>query len=350
MAFRNLTAAVSFNIQYKAVNGLSLELTVWAPKTGGDALRPAFVNFHPGGLTGGIRTDWLPRYLVDEALGQGIICTTAEYRLLPRTPAVEILQDATDAYFFVRDKLSEELASRGLPSVDPERVGVSGLSGGGWCTAGIAALDIGVKALYCVYGMVGVDGPYYNTSKPEATIFGIPTTPTPAEFVRFNKLPELAGLPLIDYSKTREDYKQLGPEQLDDYDQNVYCIHLIQYGYWADQLAGTQGLSQKLHEPNLDRRKVIVPPELRKLFPILNIGPNYPPSALLHGIADDGVPVSDTDTWGAELDKRGIPNVVVRVPDAYHGFEVGLENNNDAPLWKDYVSKGVNFFLTHLKK
>ncbi|KZO91438.1 alpha/beta-hydrolase [Calocera viscosa TUFC12733] len=358
MAFPNIAAAVRFDIEYKSVKGLSLELTVWAPTAGqADAAGlsalsrcPACINFHPGGLTGGIRTDWLPEYLIDEALGQGIVCATVEYRLLPRTPAVEILQDATDAYFFVRDKLSDELLARGLPCIDPQRVGVSGLSGGGWCAATLGGLDIGVKAVFGIYGMVGVDSPYYNTVRPEATIFGIPPLPPPSDFARLSQLPELAGLPLIDFSKTREEYEKMGQNALDHYDQIVFSIHLIQYGCYANQITGTDGLSEKLSEPDLEKRKAIVPSNLHKLFPLLNIGPNYPLTALLHGTLDDGVPIEDSDNWKAQLDKVGAPNKLVRVPDAKHGFEVGLKNSNDEPLWHDYVSKAVGFFLKHLKE
>ncbi|KAL8278027.1 hypothetical protein RQP46_009659 [Phenoliferia psychrophenolica] len=82
---------------------------------------------------------------------------------------------------------------------------------------------------------------------------------------------------------------------------------------------------------------------------MLNITKTFPPSALIHGMADDGVPIAGSDEWKATLDSLGVPNVLSRVPGAGHGFEVGAENTAGSEMWEKYLRVPVDFFITALK-
>jgi acetyl esterase/lipase len=87
------------NIEYKNINGKSLQLDIYKPK---NIVKPAplLVFIHGGGWRGGQRSDYLV-YLVDFAK-RGYITATVSYRLLKDSPYPACAEDITDAvhWFF----------------------------------------------------------------------------------------------------------------------------------------------------------------------------------------------------------------------------------------------------------
>ncbi len=85
-------------------------------------------------------------------------------------------------------------------------------------------------------------------------------------------------------------------------------------------------------------------PELyREASPMQYLDKADPATLILHGTADNLVPVSQSDTLKARLDKLGIPNVYCRVPGWPHTMDLGQRVN-------DYSRKQMSsFFEKYLK-
>jgi len=85
-------------------------------------------------------------------------------------------------------------------------------------------------------------------------------------------------------------------------------------------------------------------PELyREASPMTFLDKTDPPTLILHGTADNLVPISQSDTLKARLDRLGIPNVYCRVPGWPHTMDIGQRVN-------DYSRKQMSdFFEKYLK-
>ena len=82
------------NIEYKNINGKSLQLDIYRPKESGTA-PPLLVFIHGGSWKSGERSDYLV-YLIDFAK-KGYITATVSYRLLDDGPYPACIEDVTDA-------------------------------------------------------------------------------------------------------------------------------------------------------------------------------------------------------------------------------------------------------------
>jgi acetyl esterase/lipase len=82
------------NIEYKNINGKSLQLDIYRPKNLNKTV-PLLVFIHGGGWRGGVRSDYLV-YLVAFAK-QGYMTATVSYRLLKDGPYPACAEDITDA-------------------------------------------------------------------------------------------------------------------------------------------------------------------------------------------------------------------------------------------------------------
>lgn len=152
------------NIEYKNVNGKSLQLDMYIPE---NIQKPAplLVFIHGGGWKGGERSDYLV-YLVAFAK-KGYITSTLSYRLLQDGLYPACAEDITEAfrwYFDNGDKYS----------YDPERIAVIGGSAGGhlamlaaygWKQHGTDSLPQSnrIKALVDIYGPVDLTTGYART-------------------------------------------------------------------------------------------------------------------------------------------------------------------------------------------
>jgi acetyl esterase/lipase len=85
-------------------------------------------------------------------------------------------------------------------------------------------------------------------------------------------------------------------------------------------------------------------PELyREASPMTFLDKTDPPTLILHGTADNLVPISQADTLKARLDRLGIPNVYCRVPGMPHTMDISQRVN-------DYSRKQMSdFFEKYLK-
>lgn len=85
-------------------------------------------------------------------------------------------------------------------------------------------------------------------------------------------------------------------------------------------------------------------PELyREASPVQYLDKNDPPTLILHGTSDDLVPVSQSDTLKAKLDRLGVPNVYCRVPLWPHTMDIVQRVN-------DYSQKQMELFFEQYLK
>ena len=157
------------NIEYKNVNGKSLQIDLYKPKNLTEPA-PLLVFVHGGGWKGGKRSDYLV-YLVDFA-EKGYVTATVSYRLKNDSIYPACVQDVSDAMHF----LFSNAAKYGY---DPDRVAMIGGSAGGHLvlmttydfkeptipldSVYLANRPHKIKAVVDIYGPVDMTTPYAQT-------------------------------------------------------------------------------------------------------------------------------------------------------------------------------------------
>jgi len=157
------------NIEYKSINGKSLQLDIYIPK---NIKKPAplLVFIHGGGWKGGQRSDYLI-YLVDFAK-RGYITATVSYRLLKDGPYPACAEDITDAVRWFYNNGEKY-------GYDPDRIALIGGSAGahlallaayGWkkhdvnpVNTEVAETVHRIKAVVDIYGPVDLTTKYART-------------------------------------------------------------------------------------------------------------------------------------------------------------------------------------------
>ncbi len=84
----------------------------------------------------------------------------------------------------------------------------------------------------------------------------------------------------------------------------------------------------------------------REASPIQYVSADDPPTLLVHGDADEAVPVAQSEALSASLRKAGVPVEVIVVPDGGHGARFPGKRDGSP----DYLAAMVRWFNTHLKR
>jgi len=127
--WKQRTAPLGQEVEYKRINGLPLYLYVLEPSTPEEGPRPAIVFFHGGGWVAGNLGQFNRQaaYLA----AHGMVVIQVDYRLLPAggvDPPRICAEDAKSAMRWVR-------AHAGKLNVDPNRIAAGGGSAGGYLAA-----------------------------------------------------------------------------------------------------------------------------------------------------------------------------------------------------------------------
>jgi len=193
------------NIEYKNVNGKSLQLDIYKPRNITEPA-PLLVFVHGGGWKGGKRSDYLV-YLIGYAK-KGYITATVSYRLKNDSIYPACVQDVSDAVHWLFSNADKF-------GYDPDRIAMIGGSAGGhlvlMTTYDLKAPQIQldstymnssrhkIKAVVDIYGPVDMTTPYAQTQDLVTGFIGHSYTEkpelyweaSPAKYLRENLPPTL---------------------------------------------------------------------------------------------------------------------------------------------------------------
>ncbi|KAM5349799.1 hypothetical protein ACJ41O_006304 [Fusarium nematophilum] len=280
------------------------------PKETDGSPSTVLIHYHGGFLIVGDRYSFLPYWLVHACASRKWIFVTPEYRLIPETTAHAALEDAVDAYEWVRSSLPN-LLGRPIGSVI-----LGGSSAGGYLALSTAsAVAEKPAALFSIYGMLDPAGSRYTTPGPN--IFGRPAIETAPVLQEFPK------------RKENEDRKVISAYPLPSdpsEDRRLALASALHIdALFPDYITGVDGLSRAI----ADRGVEAIPEEHHRIFPLStgNLA-NIPRTMLLHGVNDSAVPVECSVQAEKKLRAAGSEVLAEFLEDAEHGFDVQIGNVN----------------------
>ncbi|KAM0325852.1 hypothetical protein ACHAQA_007155 [Verticillium albo-atrum] len=278
---------------FKVASSLELTLDVTSNE---ENPQTAVVHYHGGYVVRGTKDSWPPVWLIETALRRGWAYVSPSYRLLPEASGTDVLDDALDAAKWVIDNISP-------------RIIIAGSSGGGYLSVATAAQLKSPKplAVLLVYGMLDFTIPPYITLGSSSG----QAPPLPDCDTVVKEIWESRGKGIID-----------ADEPLDFVtDKRAILIRALhQAALYPDVLTGEQGLSQKIREKGLDS----VDPAHYHLFPVaFGLTKDFPPTALLHGLADDSVDAVQSIRAEKKLRDLGVEVLLETVEGKGHGFDLG---------------------------
>lgn len=166
---------------YKTVNSHPVEAYVLVPKHAKSGNLPVIVRFHGGCLIIGaaLYPDWCPQYFIDYALENNAIVVAANYRLMPEANGLEILDDISDFWKWLKTDLNTHVKSvKPDVTADLNHVLVAGESAGGYLAiqSAITQPTGTIKAVLPTYPMIDMRADHY-TKAYDKNILGAPMLP-----------------------------------------------------------------------------------------------------------------------------------------------------------------------------
>jgi len=262
---------------YKTVPGCEICADVY--RAAGTAPTPGVVWIHGGCLMYGSRESIHPAHL-EAYLASGWSVVSIDYRLAPETQLPAIIEDLQDALRWVRER------GPSLYGMDPQRIAVIGHSAGGYLSLmSGCCVHPRPQAIVSFYGYGDIVADWY--SKPD---------------------PFYCRQPAV----TREQaYTAIGPTPISvprgPRAESPIYLYCRQNGLWPNVVGG--------HDPALE------PVFFAPYCPEQNVGPDYPPTLLLHGDQDTDVPYQQSVEMAAVLSRQGIENRLITIENGPHGFD-----------------------------
>ncbi|CAK5270515.1 unnamed protein product [Mycena citricolor] len=351
------------DVPYKQLRGGSeVCLDVYPPAaeflTGSVTRLPAVVYYHGGGMTVGTRTSWFPTWLQTRLNAKGILFISADYQLIPASSMHDVIRDVQDLFAF----LGNEATVFKVPGdagrtfgVDMASVAVAGSSAGGY-VAYLTALHATPKpkAVLSLYGL-GADFLNHQTLglKFEPFFLGREML-DPIDFAEFvypeNTKLDPTSESTLTYFPTTHPTKPGWPSN----PRLPLCRLLLQMGVFLDYLAGQhepslslalRPLLEKSSDPAILQEELgpLVPEEHRRIFPQLNITPEFPPTFFFHGSEDTAVLPSDSVHLHSLLKGAGVETKIIIIDGASHS----LDYHKDAEtMYKAHFEEMAGFLAT----
>jgi acetyl esterase/lipase len=291
-------------LAYKPASGTDIHADVYRPD--GASPLPGILWLHGGGLIFGDRTAIAPDQL-ERYLGAGFVVVSADYRLAPETKLDVIIEDLQDAYAWVRHQGPSRFG------IDRDRISVVGHSAGGYLTlmSGFR-VDPRPRALVSFYGYGDIVGSWY--SRPDPHYCREPEVPQ-RDARRAVRSTAITGVPFDSPAAARR------------WRFYLYCR---QHGLWPREVAG--------HDPEEE------PSWFEPYCPLRSVGPDYPPTMLIHGDRDTDVPFEQSMLMARELERQGLEHELLALEGRGHRFDgVGLSE----PLVAAVFDRVLSFLKTH---
>jgi dipeptidyl aminopeptidase/acylaminoacyl peptidase len=112
-------------------------------------------------------------------------------------------------------------------------------------------------------------------------------------------------------------------------DRGRFYLYCRQHGIWPKEVTG--------HDPDADDKA------FDPFCPVRNVTAQYPPTLLLHGESDTDVPYEQSVLMARELERTGVENRLITIPDGGHGFDgLGLDDPVVADAFREVIQ-----FLDH---
>ena len=283
---------------YKKAAGCEIKADVFSSTVGANS--PVAVWIHGGALIFGSRRLSPNARVVRSLLAAGLTVISIDYRLAPETKLPAIIEDAQDAFRWIR-------AHADTLQVEPERMAVCGGSAGGYLTLMTGfCVNPRPKALASFWGYGDIAGHWYSRPDPF--------------YVKQSAVPREEAFAAVGQTPLSEPPEKNSRERF-----YLYCR---QQGIWPKEVAG--------HDPDTEDRW------FDSYCPIRNLTREYPPTMLVHGTEDTDVPYQQSTAMAERLRDAGVEQRLVSVPGGGHGI-----NNIDAGE-QDRIYRDAAAFLMKL--
>ncbi|MGP4105884.1 alpha/beta hydrolase [Virgibacillus sp. L01] len=266
---------MSTTYTYKQLNNLEIKAELF-PTT--QEAAPLILYIHGGGLIWGTQND-INKEQVELFNDNGYHVLSIAYRLAPETKIPKIINDIQDSLVWVKEELPQHL------DFDHNKVIVMGNSAGGYLALMSGTFENRPDAIISFYGYGNILGDWYST---------------PSDY--FNKMPkvnESLAKQLIQKTETAE-----APITA-RYAIYLYCR---QQGVWPEYVTNPSTT------------------DLTQYCPVNLVDQEYPPTLLLHGDADEDVPLEESVNMQKALDEHQVKNKLITIPNGKHQFD---ENMSD---------------------
>ncbi|WVR09477.1 hypothetical protein IAU60_006545 [Kwoniella sp. DSM 27419] len=329
------------------VDGVDLPLRVF-PAASGEGRRPWMLWIHGGGFVGG--KHHLPNCWVWPAFHPlGVHIVSISYRYVPQVDMPALWTDIEKGYRWCRENLTKVLAeSDGCAEVDMDRWVVAGDSAGGHL-ASLAAIKFEPKpkVVIDIFGVVDLADPYMN----EPATFHIP--------LPFNTPEEVLQKELKDHDPANATTIsawtwEIEPEMSKE----------MRTTYWGAEYDA--GEKDKIRQ-DVNTYLSITGDRIRAMLPdakgeealqkaakawspthLIDTEDSYPTTVVMHGDADDIVPIEQSYQFADKIEKKGAQVKRIWCPGGKHSFD----NTMGDPAqegWKEYIQPCVDFVSQQLR-
>ncbi|KAJ5810607.1 uncharacterized protein N7503_002825 [Penicillium pulvis] len=300
-------------VLYKEINGSKITTDIYLPKTTSSSplKYPVVIDIHGGAfMLGHSKMVSMPQ--INDCLERGWIVLVPNHRLCPGVNLLEgPMQDIRDLLTWVYDgHLDAVLAEQGPHRVDVENVAAFGTSSGGHLALGLGFnTPKQPKAIFSLYGAVHFTHPFWKEKLPHVAA----KLPPNLEESFLNKIYDEVPVP-TDSSVSLEGQSESGASKGPNFSQP------------RDAFAFTQISSGNVIS-------VIYPPgepggsdEGYKLVdPVQNVSAEFPPTYIVHGLADTMVTIDVSRELHKRLSEAGVPCGMTEVPGEEHTFAMMMK-------------------------
>jgi acetyl esterase/lipase len=285
---------------YKTVGERQIKADVYQAAPG--ARKPAVMWIHGGALImGGGPPRWPDARFHAELLNRGFVVVSIDYRLAPETKLPGIIEDVQDAWRWVRQEGPKRFG------IDPDRIATAGGSAGGYLTLMTGfCCEPRPRVLVSYFGYGDITAPWLSQ---------------PDEFYRRQPL-----VPKEEAYRCAGGRVPSGPPIPNQ--RGRFYLYCRQQGIWPNEVSG--------RDPHTE------PKWFDRYCPIRNVTAQYPPTLLIHGIADTDVPYAESKNMAARLAEASVAHEFITVTGAGHGLS-GAQPDKVARI----ARQAVDFIKTH---